>query len=246
MVERILGAGPTLAKAISVIVGDSGAIGSAFHQLLSACEKYGEVIGFARSYPNERHIDITKEASIIAAASYLAEKIANDGAEIRLVIIACGLLHNGPIMPEKSMQQIDVDWMIKNFRVNALGPALVAKYFLPLMPSNGRSVFACLSARVGSISDNRLGGWYSYRASKAALNMLVKNLSIERQRISKDAIVIGLQPGTVISELSRPFGGGSAKVTAESATRQMLAVIENISPDQSGQLIGYDGKVIAP
>jgi NAD(P)-dependent dehydrogenase (short-subunit alcohol dehydrogenase family) len=235
-----------MSKAISVIVGDTGAIGSAFHKLLSTSDRYADVIGFARSYHNERHIDVTNEASVVAAASCLAEKISNESAEIRLVIIACGLLHTEAKMPEKSMQQIDADWMIENYRVNALGPALVAKYFLPLMPTNGRSVFACLSARVGSISDNRLGGWHSYRASKAALNMLVKNLSIERQRISKDTIIIGLQPGTVISELSRPFGGGSAKVTAESSTRKMLGVIENISPDQSGQLIGYDGKVIAP
>jgi NAD(P)-dependent dehydrogenase (short-subunit alcohol dehydrogenase family) len=235
-----------MSKAISVIVGDTGAIGSAFHKLLSTSDRYGDVIGFARSYPHERHIDVTNEASIVAAAAYLAEKIAKENAEIRLVIIACGLLHTEAKMHEKSMQQIDADWMIENFQVNALGPALVAKYFLPLMPTEGRSIFACLSARVGSISDNRLGGWHSYRASKAALNMLIRNLSIERQRIAKDAIIIGLQPGTVTSELSRPFGGGSAKVTAESATRQMLGALENINPDQSGQLIGYDGKVIAP
>ena len=135
------------------------------------------------------------------------------------------------------------------FAVNAIGPALVAKHVLPLLPRQGKSVFAALSARVGSISDNRLGGWYGYRASKAALNQLIRTLAIELARQRKDAVCVALHPGTVDSALSRPFQGGVSenKLFAPAfAAERLLSVIDEIDASASGQLLAWDGQVIPP
>ena len=158
------------------------------------------------------------------------------------------ITHRDGIGPEKSLRELDPEWMLENYRINAVGPALVAKHFLPLMPRNQRTVFAVLSARVGSISDNKLGGWYSYRASKAALNMLIRNLSIEWQRKSADAIIIGLHPGTVETGLSAPFKGNPAteRFTPAKAAEQLLNVLDRLNPAQSGQVFAFDGELIAP
>lgn len=136
---------------------------------------------------------------------------------------------------------------MEGFAINAIGPALVAKHVLPLLPREGKAVFAALSARVGSISDNRLGGWYGYRASKAALNQLIRTLSIELARQRKDAICVGLHPGTVDSPLSRPFQSSVERLfTPMFAAERLLTVIEGLDVTQSGQLLAWDGSTIAP
>jgi NAD(P)-dependent dehydrogenase (short-subunit alcohol dehydrogenase family) len=135
------------------------------------------------------------------------------------------------------------------FAVNAIGPALVAKHTLPLIPREDRAIFAALSARVGSISDNRLGGWYGYRASKAALNQLIRTLSIELARKRKQAICVGLHPGTVDSELSRPFQGAVADgqlSPSDLAAWRLMSVIDQLKPGDSGRLIAWDGTTVAP
>ncbi len=222
----------------AVIIGASGGIGAALADCLDRDGGY-QVQRLSRSGASQ--IDLADEDSIAAAAARL-------DCLPDLVIVATGLLHQGSKVPEKSMRELDPEWMLENFRVNAIGPALIAKHFLPLMPRDRRTIFAVLSARVGSISDNRLGGWHSYRASKAALNMLIRNLSIEWQRKNPGAIIVSLHPGTVETPLSAPFKGNPATERFEpvAAAEQLLAVLDGLNQAQSGQLFSFDGSVIAP
>ncbi len=225
----------------SAIIIGTGGIGKALANQLD--DDIGtHVYRLGRSEPLA--IDITDEDSIAAAAQNFAQMECAPN----LIIVATGLLHRGHQGPEKSLRELNADWMIENYRLNAIGPALIAKHFLPLMPRQGRICFAVLSARVGSISDNHLGGWHSYRASKAALNMLVRNISVEWQRKNPQAIIVGLHPGTVETPLSAPFRGNPAheRFAPALAARQLLDVLEALKPDQSGQLFAYDGTVIAP
>ena len=162
-----------MGESSAVIIGARGGIGAALAELLENDPNYAQVIRFHRE--SAPPLDIGNEASIAAAAASLT------GAHppISLVIVATGLLHSTQKGPEKSLRELDPDWMMENFRINAVGPALVAKHFLPIMAKQGPICFAALSARVSSISDNRLGGWHSYRASKSALNMFIRNIAIE-------------------------------------------------------------------
>jgi len=223
----------------AIIFGASGGIGSA---LADELRDRGEVIALSRH--SNPAIDLLDESSLASAASHFA----NGGISPNLIIVATGILHKDGKGPEKSLRELDPEWMIENYRLNAVGPALIAKHFLPLMPRTGRICFALLSARVGSISDNNLGGWHSYRASKAALNMLVRNISIEWQRRNPQAIIIGLHPGTVETPLSAPFKGNPAhdRFSPPNAAKQLLGVLNGLNPEQSGQLFAYDGTVIAP
>jgi NAD(P)-dependent dehydrogenase (short-subunit alcohol dehydrogenase family) len=226
----------------AIIIGASGGIGSALAGELAAGGAYARVMRLGRQ--SEPALDLLDESSIAkAAASVAAEDLSPD-----LVIVATGLLHLDINGPEKSLRDLDPEWMILNYRTNAIGPALVAKHFLPLMPKNRRIYFAALSARVGSISDNRLGGWHSYRASKAALNMLIRNLAIEWQRKNAASIIVGLHPGTVETPLSAPFKGNPAheRFDPAKAAKQLLKLLGELKPDQSGQLFSYDGELIAP
>ncbi|HEX8387840.1 MAG TPA: SDR family NAD(P)-dependent oxidoreductase, partial [Sphingomonas sp.] len=150
---------------------------------------------------------------------------------------------------EKAMRDLDADWLQRNFLVNAVGPALVAKHFLPLLPRARRAVFAALSARVGSISDNNLGGWYGYRASKAALNQLIRTLAIEERRRNPQAVVVALHPGTVDTDLSRPFQGNvqpGRLFAPDRAAVQLLDVLDGLKPVDSGRLFDWEGKQITP
>lgn len=224
----------------AVVIGASGGIGGA---LVDALRRRGAAVeAFART--GARPIDITSEASIAAAAASLA-----DGPPISLVFVASGLLHAADVAPEKSWRDLDADSPAKLFAVNATGPALVAKHFLPLLPRRGRSVFAALSARVGSIGDNRLGGWYGYRASKAALNMLVKTLSIELARGRPEALCVSLHPGTVDTPLSKPFQRGvdpEKLFEPALAAEQLLTVIDHLTPADSGGCFDWAGERLAP
>jgi NAD(P)-dependent dehydrogenase (short-subunit alcohol dehydrogenase family) len=223
-----------------VIIGARGGIGAALADALDAGDQYDRVIRLHRT--SAPAIDILDEASIAAAASDLADTAP------QLVIVATGLLHTATKGPEKSLRELDPEWMMQNYRINAVGPALVAKHFLPIMAKQGPICFAALSARVGSISDNRLGGWHSYRASKAALNMFIRNIAIEWQRKNAQSVVVALHPGTVETKLSAPFKGNPAheRFAPARAAADMLGVLAGLKPEQSGQIFAYDGSVVAP
>ncbi len=157
--------------------------------------------------------------------------------------------HEKNVFPEKSIKDISFDKLIKVLTINTIGPTLVGKYFIPYLRKDSKSTFAFLSARVGSISDNKLGGWYSYRASKTALNQIIRNFSIEVARSNKNAIFIGLQPGTVKSFLSKPFEKNVKSenlFTPEFSAKKMLEVIEKLDSSDSGKVFAWDGEEINP
>ena len=229
----------------AVIIGASGGIGAALVEAMREEQPDASVIAVARSFQGDNHIDITDEASIAAAAA----RVKAAGIAPRLVLVATGLLHEGEDGPEKAMSQLASDWLARNYAVNAMGPILVAKHFLPLMPRDGTPIFAAISARVGSTSDNRLGGWYGYRMAKAALNMGLKNLSIEWRRKVERSIVVGLHPGTVDTCLSQPFQANVAEgklFSPDRAAVQLLDVLDGLKPADSGKIFAWDGAEIAP
>lgn len=185
-------------------------------------------------------MDLTDETSIERVARTLGNL-----EDLRLVIDATGLLSNERMHPEKALRLLDPAAMARSYAVNAIGPALLMKHFLPLLPRDGRSVFATLSARVGSIADNRLGGWYSYRASKAALNQIVRTAAIELARTHRDAICVAIHPGTVDTKLSRPFAKrGLDVVSPKQAAKDLLAGLETLRPTDSGGFFDRYGRAI--
>lgn len=166
--------------------------------------------------------------------------------EWHMVIVATGLLHDASgLQPEKTWRALEAGSLERSFRVNSIGPALVAKHCLPLLARDRKSVFAALSARVGSIEDNRLGGWHAYRASKAALNMLIRTLSIELAHRNPTAICVALHPGTVDTALSRPFQRGvNTLFSPPRAATCLLEVMDDLTSEHSGQLFAWDGQRI--
>lgn len=235
----------------AVVIGASGGIGHALTNALSADPACAVVHAFSRSgaLPGEAgirpgRIDITREETIEQAA-----ETARAAGRISLVVIATGFLHDPDQGPEKSWNHLTPEGLARNFALNATGPALVAKHFLPLMPREGRSVFAALSARVGSISDNSIGGWYGYRASKAALNQLLKCFAIEAARKRPDLVVAGLQPGTVRTPLSAPFRGHVSDQNLfdpATAADNLLGVLDTIPAERSGRMFDWAGKEVPP
>jgi len=226
----------------AVIIGTSGGIGAALHEAIADEGAYDVIHALSRSGPAP--IDIEDEPSIAAAAARISA-----GPPPTLVVVATGLLHDGDRSPEKSYREFDPAWLAKTLAVNAIGPALLAKHLLPLMPRQGRTMFAMLSARIGSISDNRLGGWYGYRMAKAALNQLVRTLSIEEKRRNDRSIIVGLHPGTVDTALSKPFQGNvrpGTLFTPDRAASQLLDVIDGLKVPDSGKLFDFEGKEVAP
>ena len=228
----------------AVVVGASGGIGAALVEAIRDEGAFDEVHAFARSFSGDRHVDVTDEASIAAAAALVAR-----GPAPTLVIVATGLLHAADHGPEKALADLDAAWMARNMAVNAIGAAMVAKHFLPIMPRTGRTVFAALSARIGSIADNSLGGWHAYRASKSALNQLVRTIAIGDKRRNDRGIVVALHPGTVDTALSKPFQGnvGPGRLFApDRAAVQLLDVIDGLKAPDSGRFFAWDGAEIAP
>jgi NAD(P)-dependent dehydrogenase (short-subunit alcohol dehydrogenase family) len=228
----------------AVIIGASGGIGAALADAIADEGSYGPIHRFARSFDGPNAIDLANEASIAAAAADVAK-----GPPPAFVFVATGLLHEAERGPEKALKELDPAWLARYFAINAIGPALIAKHFLPLMPKTGRTVFAALSARVGSISDNQLGGWHGYRASKAALNQLIRTIAIEERRRNSSAIVVALHPGTVDTALSKPFQGNVAPghlFDAGRAAVQLLDTLDGLRPPDSGKLFAWDGAEIAP
>ncbi|MDB9763577.1 SDR family NAD(P)-dependent oxidoreductase [Gammaproteobacteria bacterium] len=233
-----------------VIIGASGAIGKAFVDLYSKIDTVEHVFSFSKtqidfssSKVKSFSIDIEDEISVKKAAEVIGTQ------KIDIVIVATGILHNKDFGPEKSIKDLDPDNFLKVLKINTIGPAIIGKHFLPLLTKDQKSVFAFLSARVGSISENKLGGWYSYRASKTALNQVVKNFSIEVFRTNPNAVILGLQPGTVESNLSQPFKKNVAReklFTPEYSAEMLAKVILNSTQKNSGDLLSWDGEIINP
>ena len=189
-------------------------------------------------------LDVTDGDSLEA----VAEAVSVSAQPIDLLINCAGILHSPEgLRPEKRLQDVCLNNLDQYFRVNAIGPLMVVKPLVPLMTRKGRAIIANLSARVGSISDNRLGGWYGYRASKSAQHMMTKTLSIELKRTHPEMICVGLHPGTVATELSAPF---SSRVdpeklfSPEEAATKLLAVIEKLMPGDTGKVFAYDGSEV--
>lgn len=239
---------PLSTFASAAVFGASGGIGGALCRELQAQ-------GVARLHAGARGsavpegtlpftFDLTDEASIAAAAERLR------GDPPGLVIVATGtLVLPGGTGPEKSWRALDPEALAASYAINATGPMLVAKHMLPLFPRDRPAIFAALSARVGSITDNRLGGWHAYRASKAALNMLLKTLAIELARTHPLMVVAGLHPGTVDTPLSRPFQGNvqpGKLFSPEKSARCLAAVLQGLEPADSGGVFAWDGQRIEP
>ncbi len=234
----------------AVVFGASGGVGRAFVEALAADPAVATVTAVSRrpaSWASPRVVpllaDLLDEASIAAAAEACRARAP------RLVIVATGILHGSDLRPEKALQEIDPARLARVFAINATGPALVLKHFAPLLPGKGKAVIAALSARVGSISDNRLGGWYAYRASKAALNQFVRTTAIEVGRRWREACIVGLHPGTVATQLSEPFRGNvppGRLFTPSQSAGELLAVIDRLGPADSGRCFAWDGSIVDP
>ena len=232
-----------------IVVGSSGGIGAALVEHLVNSPQVARVHTLSRSgrsHPSPKvanlTFDFTDEESLIAAAQALQEVGPFD-----IILIATGLLQGEGISPEKNLRALSHEGLAKSFESNVIGPAMSAKYFVPLLRRDERAVFSALSARVGSISDNRLGGWYAYRASKAALNMILKTLAIEVGRRFKNQIILGLHPGTVDTGLSKPFQGNVPEgklFTPEFSAEKLLSVIDSAAETDSGSLFDWAGKKI--
>ncbi len=224
---------------LAVVIGSTGGVGAAVMAQLMASSAFADVIGFSRG--SSPALDLTSEATIAAAARDIAAR----GPPLRLVFVATGFLHDATSGPEKSWRDLDPARLAHAFALNAIGPALAMKHFLPLLAPSGKSVFAALSARVGSIGDNGLGGWHGYRASKAALNQFIHTNAIELRRRWPDAICVALHPGTVATRLSAPFAKSGLDVqTPDIAARRLLGVIDGLDADKSGGFFDHRGEAI--
>ena len=216
-----------------LVVG-SGGIGTALAERLS---ETGPVTLWSRA----TGVDVTDETSIAVATMALPQ-------DLDAVFVTTGMLHDDVQRPERSMRELGADQLARSFLINTIAPALIAKHVLPRLPRDRRAVFAVLGARVGSIGDNRTGGWHGYRASKAALVMLVKTLSIELKRTHPLAICVTLHPGTVDTAMSKPFQGNVAAdklFTPDFAAERLIAVADALTPTDSGGHFAWDGARIA-
>jgi NAD(P)-dependent dehydrogenase (short-subunit alcohol dehydrogenase family) len=231
------------------VFGASGGIGGALVDALAQDDRVISIYAGARRTLAKRDVkaipfsfDLLEESSIAASAAL----IGADGP-LDLAIVATGQLHHGALQPEKTWRDFNGDAFASAFAINATGPALIAKHLLPLLTRERRSVFAAISARVGSIEDNRLGGWAAYRASKAALNQIIRTCAIELARKNKTACCVALHPGTVDTALSAPFQRGVSAARlfspAESAMH-VLRAIDTLTPEQSGGFFAWDGTPI--
>ena len=222
-------------EGVAIVFGAKGGIGAAVLAAATSSGRFSSVMEFPTD--KDAALDITNETEIEHAASK-----ASANGQIRLVLVATGILSSHGAKAEKRLEDITPESVLAAFRVNTLGPLLVAKHFLPLLPRSGKSVFAAISARLGSIGDNKLGGWYSYRASKAALNQAIRTSSIELARRAPDAICLALHPGTVDTGLSRPFYGARRPTLRPSDSAAMLlSVIDNATSRNSGEFLDQNG-----
>ena len=240
----------------AVVLGASGGIGGALASALEACPRCGYAARLARSvaFDGGVRIDLTDEASIAAAAASVGAS-----GPYHLILTAVGVLRGDGLEPEKSLRALDAGMLIRSFAINAVGPALVIKHFAPLLPKTGPCALATISAKVGSIGDNRLGGWYGYRASKAALNQLIRTAAVEISRTRPEARVLALHPGTVATRFSHGYAPDHEVFSPDHSARRLLAVVSaacsrgggelaaaNLVPGSvgSGRFLGYDGQEI--
>lgn len=236
-------------KATALVIGASGGLGAALVAALSSgahfqsLGPFSQVLGLSRS--TLPAIDYANEASLAEAAAWVAAQCEAQQAPLRLVIVATGFLHGESGQPERSWAQLDAAYLRQVLEVNTIGPALVMKHFLPLLPKTGRCVAGFVSAKVGSIGDNALGGWYGYRAAKAALNQLVKTAAIELKRRNPQALCVALHPGTVATALSAPFSKTGLNVRPpDVAAGELLTALAGLDASHSGHLIDYQGQVL--
>ena len=224
------------AKKVALVFGVSGGIGSNIYNNLK--RKKFEVYGFSRT---------TEPNNNIISEKYLKDlslKFIEQNIKIKIFINAIGFLHNNYYSPEKKLQDINQEYMKKCFEINTIPTALMIKYFCPLMTKDEKSIFASISAKVGSISDNYLGGWYSYRASKAALNQIIKTSSIEQKRFNKNLIMVSVHPGTVNTRLSNPFIGKRKVQTPSEAAIKIIDLLETLTLEDSGLFFDYNKNII--
>lgn len=251
--------GETLKQANTVVVGAGRGIGLEFVRVLLADRRFNRVYATYRchdraadllalqsTYPQRLRClkaDIVDESQIMA----LVNRLGQDSDRLHLALYCVGLLHDGDLQPEKGLRQLNSDQLMRYFQVNSIGAALLAKHLLPLLKHDQLSVLGAVSAKIGSIGDNRLGGWYGYRASKAALNMLMKTASIEYGRKSPNTILTLLHPGTTNTQLSQPFQRGVPPEKLFSVNRtvsQLMGIIEGLEPSQTGQFFNWDGSML--
>jgi NAD(P)-dependent dehydrogenase (short-subunit alcohol dehydrogenase family) len=228
----------------AAIFGASGGLGSAFAEALRDNPGVARVQTVSRGGDTDHHCDYHDEESIAATV----ESLTADGP-LHLVICTIGILHGEDIAPEKTWKSLDADVMAQIFAINTIAPVMIAKHVLPALDKGRKTAYAALSARVGSIGDNRIGGWLSYRSSKAALNMAIRTLSIELARVNKQALILGLHPGTVETGLSQPFRGNvpdKQLFTPAESVEKMLATIDAAQTSSSGAHLAYDGSTVDP
>jgi NAD(P)-dependent dehydrogenase (short-subunit alcohol dehydrogenase family) len=218
----------------AIVIGASGGIGAAVAEVIGNDPRCGTLVPLSRRHDG---LDVTDENSVADAAAKLE-------GQFNLVFCTTGGLTIEGVGPEKSLKQITTDAMMKQFALNALGTALVLKHFTPKLVRGERSLMAFLSARVGSIGDNHLGGWVSYRASKAALNQIVRTASVEIKRTHPHAAVVAIHPGTVATTLTEGYAAGHARLAPSESATAMLSVLDQLHPDQSGHFLAYDGSAI--
>ena len=233
------------------VVGASGGIGLSLVEELSLNLCVNKIFALSRSKfihsgdnVSTFHLDLENEG-IIASAASAVSKVAN---ELTVLFVTSGILHSGnTLSPEKTWKSINSQTIEKVFKINTIGPALVAKHFLPLISTNKKCALVFLTARMGSIGDNFLGGWYSYRASKAGLNMIIKTLSIEMARRNANSVCVGLHPGTVDTKLSQPYQRGvkpGSLFSGKQSAKYLLQVLNSLSPKNTGSIFSWDGDEI--
>ncbi len=233
------------------VFGSGGGIGRAFVAELASRPGVRRVYACSRTAAGDDSQpgadSVTRIATDVGSEAALEKAAAEIDGPLDMILVASGVLHTPEVRPERRLREFDPDAMLEIYRVNAVAPALVAKHFLPKLDGGRHTVFAALAARVGSIADNRLGGWLSYRASKAALVMALKTIAIEHARNRPTSLVVGLHPGTVDTPLSRPFSGRVPKdklFSPEQSVRYLLDVVDRLTPADTGGHFAWDGSRI--
>jgi len=235
------------AQALNVVLGGHGGLGQAFVRALA--QRGERVLALGRT--SKPALDYTRAQSVADCALHVAEQLQASGAYLSRLIVATGVLHGQlpdgrTFGPERGWQHLDADVLAHVMTINATGPALVMRHVLPLLPRQGRVVAAFVSARVGSIGDNALGGWYAYRSSKAALNQLVRTASVELARRNRDALCVALHPGTVDTPLSQPFARQGLNVRPpDVAAHELLRVMDTLPGGSSGLFFDQHGQQVA-
>ncbi len=242
-------------RGAALVVGASQGIGLGFVRQLLVDDRFGTVYGTYRRPETAQGLlaleqqqpcltclpmDVTDEDSIARAIAH----IQAHSSQLQRVVYCVGVLHDGDFQPEKSLRQVTSENLVRSFQTNAIGAALLAKHLMPVLKHDQPSIFAAISAKVGSIGDNRLGGWYGYRASKAALNMLIKTASLEYARRSPNTILALLHPGTTDTRLSEPFQRGvppEKLFPVERTVAQLMTVMDGLTPADSGEFFSWDG-----